>query len=298
MKKNNPPKNKRKSFKTSSDSCTNTFSNTYLYKSCMAKDKLNNKNKSPKNEIIIYKTEENSTNEKKIINKNLNDYELNSLSYEEALIYDKRIYIQYYLSLLRTKHLFIFSFYPNNDYNSYIIKVCLFFFSFGLYFTVNTLFYTDSTMHKIYEDNGSFDFIYHIPQIIYSTIISTVINTIVKTLSITEKNILKIKNEKDYKNSKTLALKVLNCLKIKFICFYIFSFIFLIFFWYYLGCFCAVYKNTQKHLIKDTGVSFLLSLIYPFGINLLPGLFRIPSLKDKNKNKKCIYNLSKIIQLI
>ena len=40
------------------------------------------------------------------------------------------------------------------------IKVCLFFFSFGLYFTVNTLFYTDSTMHKIYEDNGSFDFIY------------------------------------------------------------------------------------------------------------------------------------------
>ena len=92
-------------------------------------------------------------------------------------------------------------------------------------------------MHKIYEDNGSFDFIYHIPQIIYSTIISTVINTIVKTLSITEKNILKIKNEKDYKNSKTLALKVLNCLKIKFICFYIFSFIFLIFFWYYLGCF-------------------------------------------------------------
>ena len=153
-------------------------------------------------------------------------------------------------------------------------------------------------MHKIYEDNGSFDFIYHIPQIIYSTIISTVINTIVKTLSITEKNILKIKNEKDYKNSKTLALKVLNCLKIKFICFYIFSFIFLIFFWYYLGCFCAVYKNTQKHLIKDTGVSFLLSLVYPFGINLLPGLFRIPSLKDKNKNKKCIYNLSKIIQLI
>ena len=34
----------------------------------------------------------------------LNDYELNSLSYEEAIKYDKRTFIQYYISLLRTKH--------------------------------------------------------------------------------------------------------------------------------------------------------------------------------------------------
>ena len=37
-----------------------------------------------------------------------NDNELNELPYKLALIYDKRTYIQYYLSLLRAKHLFIF----------------------------------------------------------------------------------------------------------------------------------------------------------------------------------------------
>ena len=60
-----------------------------------------------------------------------NDNELNELSYKDALIYDKRTYIQYYLSLLRTKHLLIFSFYINNkDYNSQIIKMFLLFFIF------------------------------------------------------------------------------------------------------------------------------------------------------------------------
>ena len=77
-----------------------------------------------------------------------------------------------------------------------MIKISILFFSFSLYFTITALFFSDSTMHKIYEDNGKFNFIYQIPQIIYSTLISNVINLIVSTLSITEKNILSLKKEK------------------------------------------------------------------------------------------------------
>ena len=179
-----------------------------------------------------------------------------------------------------------------------IIKICLFFFSFVLYFTVNALFYTDTTMHDIYENSGAYNFIYHLPQVIYSTLISTVINMIVKTLSLSEKNILQIKNEKNYKRCNKKRQQILNCLKLKFTCFYIFSFMFLFLFWYYLSCFCAVYRNTQNHLIKDTLLSFSLSLLYPLGINLIPGFFRIPSLKKPKTDKKCLYNISKIIQLI
>ena len=40
------------------------------------------------------------------------------------------------------------------DANSKIIKLCLFLFSFTLYFTVNALFFNDTTMHKIYDDQG------------------------------------------------------------------------------------------------------------------------------------------------
>ena len=72
---------------------------------------------------------------------------------------------------------------------------------------------------------------------------------------------------------------------------------FLLFFWYYLGVFCAVFENTQKHLFTDITISFLLSLCYPFAIYLIPGLLRIAALSNP-ENNKVIYNISKIIQCI
>ena len=69
-------------------------------------------------------------------------------------------------------------------------------------------------------------------------------------------------------------------------------------FWYYVGCFCAIYRNTQIHLIKDSVMSFGLSFIYPFFIYLIPGICRIPSLRDKKNKKESIYKLSKILQAL
>ena len=74
--------------------------------------------------------------------------------------------------------------------------------------------------------------------------------------------------------------------------------IIMIFFWYFISCFCAVYKNTQEILIKDTLISFALSMIYPFGLNLLPGMFRIPALRSITKDKKCFYKISGLVALI
>ena len=224
----------------------------------------------------------------------LNDYEINVLVYKDALFLDKRTYCEYYLSLIKTKHLIIFTFYTSNDYNSKIIKICLFFFSFALYYTVNALFFSDSTMHKIYEEEGSYNFIYQLPLILYSTLICSVANTIVSFLSLTEKNLLQLKQDKIDKQRK--LNEMLKCLNIKFILFYLISFILLSFFWYYLSCLCAIYRNTQIHLIKDTLVSFGLTILYPFGLFFIPGIFRIPSLK--RNNRECIYNLSKILQFI
>ena len=59
-----------------------------------------------------------------------------------------------------------------------------------------------------------------------------------------------------------------------------------------------MYKNTQVHLIKDTLICFGLSLIYPLLLYLLPGVFRIMSLRAKNANRECLYKISKILQLI
>ena len=216
------------------------------------------------------------------------------MNFNEALKYDKRNYAQYYWSLLRTKHLLFFAIIPSNDYNSTINKICLFLFSFALYYTINGLFFTDSTIHEIFEEDGKYNFIYQLPQIIYSSIISTFLFMIIKFLSLSEKDILQLKNDKYKKHLKTKMMILMKRLKIKFILFFIISLSFLILFWYYLSCFCAIYKNSQIHLLKDTLISFLLSLLYPFAIYLISGLFRIPSLKNKIM---CMYKISKIIQL-
>jgi len=78
------------------------------------------------------------------------EFKLNSLDYEEALKIDHRSYCQYYYHLLKYNHPISFSFASYNDYNIQIIKKFLFFFSFSLDLTINALFFTDETIHKIY----------------------------------------------------------------------------------------------------------------------------------------------------
>ena len=232
---------------------------------------------------------------KKVLERN--DLEINSLPYEEALINDKRTFIQYYLSLLRANHLLIFAFYKNDeDYNSRIIKIFLFFFFFSVHLTVNALFFTDKTIHKIYLDEGTFNFIYQIPQIIYSALISGFINAIIKYLSLSQKIIIEIKQEKNNKNYEVKKGKLIKILKIKFTFFFIITFINLGFFIYFISCFCGIYVNTQIYLIEDTVFSFGTSFLTPFVINLIPCSLRICALRYKKKNKNCIYKLSQLLE--
>ena len=227
-----------------------------------------------------------------------NDEELNNFNFQEALVYDKRTYCEYYISLLKTKNNLIFSFCYNNDYNSKIVKIDLFFIGFIIIFGVNALFFDDDTMHKIYEDKGSFNLLYQLPQIIYSFFISSILNMILEFLALSEDNILNLKNNKEKRNLNVRATKLNKVLNIKFALYFAISFIFLLFFWYYLSMFCCVYRNTQIHLIKDTLISFLLSFLNPFIIYLLPGIFRIPAL-SKSKNKRyCLYKFSQVLQMI
>ena len=221
---------------------------------------------------------------------------MNTLSYLEALKIDKRTYIQYYISLLRSNHLFISAFFSKNDYNSRVIKIFLFFFFFSVNFTVNAFFYNDNTMHKIYKEKGKFNFIYQIPIIIYSSIISGIISYVIKKLALSEKNVIELRNGKNLNEIKEKKKQLLNQLRIKFILFFILAFIILITFWYYITCFCGVFINTKIHLIKDTVISFIFSLLYPFGTCLIPGLIRIPALKGKNK--PYLYKFSILLQII
>ena len=270
------------SSKNSNNTSKKINSSNKLDSEISTRNKILNKQKEIKNHKIGF--------ENKII---YNNYEINTISYEEALENDKRTYIQFYVSLLKMKHILIFTFNKKREFNSYTIKLCLFLFSFPLCLATNTLFFNDSTMNKIYKYKYKFyDFF---PEAFFSSIIIFAIEELLKILALSQQNILQIKHEKNKSNLNARTVTIIKCLKIKFICFFILSYTLLLFFWFYVACFCAVYKNTQIFLIQVMLLSYLISLIHPFITCLIPGIFRIPALKGPGK---CIYKISKFIQFV
>ena len=163
---------------------------------------------------------------------------------------------------------------------------------------MNGLFYDDDTMHKIYKRKGHFELEEHIPIIIYSFLISIILNTPLNLLALSNDLIISFKQNKTKKNLVKREEELITKLSVRFMLFFIISFLFLVFFWYYISMFGVIYKNTQLHLLKDTLISFVLSLFYPFGIFLLPGLLRIPSLSNPKNKREYLYNFSKVVQLL
>ena len=297
--KRNPNRSKLNKRRISSNDNQNSDKNNiYNLNFSNNNSKIENTNQKPiKNtDNINKKYIENNFITKSDINlpSDLNEIELNNSPYEYAFIYDNRSFFKYYISLLKSKHILIFSFYTN-DYNSRAIKIILFFFCFALNLTVNALFFDDSNIHQIYDDEGDFNFVYQLPYIIYSSLIIIVCDALIRLLALFQDNILKIKKSNIENIEKIYGIEM-TFIKIKIVLFFILLNLFLFAFWYYLSCFCSVYKNTQFHLIIDTLCSFFTSMIFPFILYLLPGIFRINSLR--NKNRKYMYNFSKILQYI
>ena len=280
------------------------------------------KKKKTKLKTVGTKKEDKSANSKNIIlneNKNINidvdnpnikkpesvnnkpdtDYELNWLSYEEALKYDKRTKCDYYGALIRTKQLFIFTFCSFNDYNSGVIKKFMFFLSFALHYTVNALFFDEKNMHQIYEDKGKYNFGYQAPYILGSAVISTLaLRLMLQFLVLTDKDILQVKLQTTKNMAINMKIQKLKCMKIKFAIFFVLNFILLGLFWFYLTSFNAIYENTQVYLIENTFISFGFSLVYPFIINIIPMMIRMNAIHSSNKDQANCYKVSQILQLI
>ena len=255
---------------------------------------INNNTNFDNSNIIKYTNNNNNQKNSNIKIKNpelLNDFEMNNLEYEDALEYDKRTFCETYGSLMKTKELIYFTFFLKDDYNSKIIKICLFLFSLCLDYAVNALFFNDKTMHKIYIDRGDYNFVYQLTQITCSFLISLAITLIVQYFLISEKDIAKIIKKPEAKEDQLNEL--LRKSKIKFVIFFIIMIVFLLLFWYYLASFCAVYENTQGALIKDTLLSFVISLlVYPLIFCFILTAMRCFSLKDKNNIRKRLYKIS------
>ena len=92
------------------------------------------------------------------------------------------------------------------------------------------MFYDDDTMNKIYESKGKFDLEVQIPIIIYSSLISIILNTVLSSLALSNDAIITFKQNISKETLIKREQDLYKKLSIKFILFFIISFLFLVFF--------------------------------------------------------------------
>ena len=271
------------------------------------KDKKSNKkslinninNDSSKNKMIKMKNTYKTIFSKNIIktqnnnNNYYNEFELFFLPYELGKIFDKRPFKKLYTTLIKMNQLIIFSLFYNKDNNPSILKKYLLCFSFILNYSINALFFNDEIMHQIYLDEGNYNIIFQIKNVLYSSIISSlIIKFFIKMFIMYEDYFITIKTSTSIIKAINIKKNILRNILIKNIIFFVINLLLIIFFGYYLICFNSLYINTKIYLLINTGISFTLFMILPFIFSAIQAFIRKDSLtvsrlkKIKTKNKK------------
>ena len=237
---------------------------------------------SSKMDNFIKKVEEKQINNKIIKDKN-DDIEIFYYDNKgkETKNQNKKTFFEIYWPILRRKHIILFTFFARKDYNIVYIKFERFIFSIATCIALNIFFFSDDSMHKIYINYGKYNFLQHVSQIIYSTIVSQVIDIIAFYLILTEKYYYQIKMYEE--KNKDKIINVIKCLKTKITIFFIFTFLMFVFYWYAVACFCGVYENTQIIFIKDSISSFAFGLLLQLIIYIIPAVYKLIKL---NRNKR------------
>ena len=221
------------------------FMETYRKLKELEKNQIKNKiikyNEKPILKIKKDKPISNVANKKEYID--YIDYELNSMMYSDAILYDHRTFCRYYLSLLKFKHPLLFGFCRVKDYNLMIIKSDIFFLSFSIYYAINFFLLTEEIIHNLFEKGGKYNILDFIEPICISFAISHIIIIIIKLIFLSERNLMELKMQPTYFEAYQITNKIKKNLVIKYVFFFLLSLIFLFIFWIFLSSFGAVFQN-------------------------------------------------------
>ena len=157
---------------------------------------------------------------------------------------------------------------------------------------INLLLVDDWTLHELYISKGMLNlFFNNIPRIMYATIVSYFIKIILAWAISTEDIFLSIK-----KVGHIQTQKFLGKFGMIFVIYFGSVIFLLLFYWFYIMCFFAVFPKSQIFVLEISGISFVLLLIIPIIIDIFPPLFRLYSLNSKNREYP--YKFSQFLQLI
>ena len=256
------------------------------------KTKKENKAEIKENKIIKRQSKLYNYNDYKLFD----DYVLNNMEYNDALEYDKRNCTKTYWSMLKREHYIIFTFYTKKDHNLFFIKFQRFLILICTEISMNGIFFVHETIYK--KLNGDLNFAQKIPQIILALLISHIVEIFLCYLSMTDVTYYKLKSlaKLDKYNYQKLN-DIIECMKIKLVAFFIFTFLIFLFNLYFISSFCAVYQNAKLIYLRDSAISIFISFIDPFIIYGIICLIRIRSLSKGKKKLICLYKTSHILPL-
>ena len=227
-------------------------------------------------------------------------YILNNYNYENAIKYDNRDFWRIYYIVLLSKENILNTFFFKASLETQSLRLSLFIFNYSCDMALNALFYFNQKISDKYHYEGENLFFFTLVNNLVICISSTLFcYVLVKffNLLISSKDSFenvfrsqeeKMRKNKNYKvnseNKKVIyqnIIYIFKILKIKIMCYIIFEFILLLFFFYYITAFCEVYQSTQTSLITDSFISFLFSIPLEFFDSFLLSALYVTSLKYK-----------------
>ena len=221
--------------------------------------------------------------------------ELNELTYNQAFLYDNRNFRELYWEYLKHKQQILNAFILDSDVNLKSIKISMLYLSIGIDLSFNALFFTEEIQDKNYESNGHISIFVTLPKVIFSCIGSVIISTVLSLLSSFARKfnrLKKVTNKEKLSEEVALFMKNLKC---KLTIYFTIVFVLMIFFWYFVIAFCAVYPKYQNMWLGDSAKSLLISMLFPFLFALVIVLLRYYGTKKK---VKILYRISNIINIV
>ena len=240
------------------------------------------------NSIYIYKT---SINEKIIT---YTDEELNDMTYENAIRNDNRSFISLYVNYLKLKQPILNAFIVQTSTQLKSVKIAMLIITTSMSISFNALFFTENIQIKNYETNGNISWLVTFPKVVLSCIASIAISSLLSLISSYHRKIklLKMKKKNEIKKDLPYSLYII---KAKLYVFFILVGAIVIFFWYFVTAFFAVFPKYQSLLIWDSLKSLVITMLFPLIYALNIALVRYIAIRKKSK---CMFCFAKIINIV
>ena len=232
-----------------------------------------------------------STKSEDLIKVNIDPNDYDELPYKTALRIDKRnVFKSFFLKLIEKFE--IIDIFVNKNVKSILLS--RYFLYLLIDFWLNAFLYSDDVVsHKSHND-GSLEFAVVLTITLSSKIISSIIQYFLNQLiDFEEKFKLIAEIRKEYAFLRILK-KFFKEIAIKVFIFMLIEIGIIIFCFYYLLLFCAIYSKSQKSLITNYLMSIVETLIICFSLAFIIIAFRKFGLALKNKY---LYNTSKYLDI-